>query len=168
MFNKRNKKHGFTLIELIIVIAIIAILAAIAVPAFGQIRQKSNVSADLGNARTIYSVVTAGIADETIIVPEASVTAGKWYKLTQVGEDSTKSGYNLTDNEIAGVSTPKAYQGTDFYVHMDFDGNIKIAVSSTDLSTGTGATTPEVSEVRDSVFQYVYPAPTGRYNTGSN
>ncbi|MBP3907486.1 MAG: prepilin-type N-terminal cleavage/methylation domain-containing protein, partial [Turicibacter sp.] len=69
--NKRNKKRGFTLIELIIVIAIIAILAAIAVPAFGQIRQKANVSADLGNARSIYSVVTAGIADESIIVPEA-------------------------------------------------------------------------------------------------
>ena len=46
MSKKRNKKRGFTLIELIIVIAIIAILAAIAVPAFGQIRQKANVSAD--------------------------------------------------------------------------------------------------------------------------
>ena len=57
MSKKRNKKRGFTLIELIIVIAIIAILAAIAVPAFGQIRQKANVSADLANARTIYSVL---------------------------------------------------------------------------------------------------------------
>ena len=51
MSKKSNKKRGFTLIELIIVIAIIAILAAIAVPAFGKIREKANVSADIGNAQ---------------------------------------------------------------------------------------------------------------------
>ena len=40
MSKKRNKKRGFTLIELIIVIAIIAILAAIAVPAAQPFRER--------------------------------------------------------------------------------------------------------------------------------
>ena len=84
MLKKRNKKRGFTLIELIIVIAIIAILAAIAVPAFGQIRQKSNVSADVANARTIYSTVASLVADETIKLP----TEGEEeYTLEAVGEN---------------------------------------------------------------------------------
>lgn len=60
---KINKKRGFTLIELIIVIAIIAILAAIAVPAFGNITKKANINTDIANARTIYSVATAEIAE---------------------------------------------------------------------------------------------------------
>lgn len=162
MFNKRNKKRGFTLIELIIVIAIIAILAAIAVPAFGQIRQKSNVSADLGNARTIYSVVTAGIADESIVVPSTSTV----YPLNGVGEDASTSGYDLTDTEIAGISTPKAYQGTEFFVRIDFDGNIEILVASDQPDNDVAST--DVSEETGSVVQFVYPAPTGRYNTGSN
>jgi type IV pilus assembly protein PilA len=43
---KRNKKKGFTLIELIVVIAILGILAAIAVPRFSGITDKAKVSAD--------------------------------------------------------------------------------------------------------------------------
>ncbi len=59
----KKKKSGFTLIELIIVIAIIAILAAIAIPAFGNIREKANNTTELANARTIYSVITAKVAE---------------------------------------------------------------------------------------------------------
>ena len=147
MSKKRNKKRGFTLIELIIVIAIIAILAAIAVPAFGQIRQKSNVSADIANARSIYSVVTAGIADESITVPNNAT----WYGLNSVGT----GGENLTDNELAGIAKPKAYQNTNFYVNIDFDGNIKIAVAS--ATPGQNVTSYEV-----------YPTPTGRYEDPSS
>lgn len=156
MFNKRNKKRGFTLIELIIVIAIIAILAAIAVPAFGQIRQKANVSADIGNARSIYSVVTAGIADESIIVPSQAT----WYTLDAVGGNgSTTAGSgtaeDLTDQELAGIAKPKAYQNTNFYVNIDFDGNIKIAVASS--KPGNDVTSYEV-----------YPTPEGRYANPSS
>lgn len=74
MFNKRNKKRGFTLIELIIVIAIIAILAAISVPAFGNITKKANINTDIANARTIYSVATAQIADGESVTDLDSLT----------------------------------------------------------------------------------------------
>lgn len=62
----KKKKKGFTLVELIIVIAIIAILAAIALPKFGQIRENSNVSADIATAKTIQTAVVAGVANGTI------------------------------------------------------------------------------------------------------
>ena len=61
--NLKNKKKGFTLIELIIVIAIIAILAAIAVPKFGEVRKNANRNADIANAKQIQSAVLLVIAD---------------------------------------------------------------------------------------------------------
>ncbi len=64
--NLKNKKKGFTLIELIIVIAIIAILAAVALPKFGDVRKKANISADIANAKTIQGAVTTLIADDKV------------------------------------------------------------------------------------------------------
>ena len=46
MFNNiKNKKRGFTLIELIIVIAIIAILAAIAIPKYQKSKKQAAITA---------------------------------------------------------------------------------------------------------------------------
>ena len=42
--NKKNRKKGFTLVELIVVIAIIAILAAVAVPTTMHFVEKANIS----------------------------------------------------------------------------------------------------------------------------
>ena len=137
---KINKKRGFTLIELIIVIAIIAILAAIAVPAFGQIREKANVSADTGNARSIYSVVTSLVADETIILPSTKT----YYELDSVGANaavapSNKTGIDLTKDYIAGISSPKAIQQSRFVVSLDKSGNITVEVlAKTTTAAGAG------------------------------
>ena len=68
----KKKKKGFTLIELIIVIAIIAILAAIAIPKFGEVRKKSNISADIANAKQISNAVSTVIADGTVGLPETA------------------------------------------------------------------------------------------------
>ena len=110
--NKRNKKRGFTLIELIIVIAIIAILAAIAVPAFGQIREKANVSADLGNARTIYSLVATELANDTIDISTAKTS-----------ETLSNLGVKIEPTPIV-----KTYQGYEFVVDITVDGDIQVNV----------------------------------------
>lgn len=116
---KINKKRGFTLIELIIVIAIIAILAAIAVPAFGQIREKANESTDLGNARTIYSVVVAGVANGTIDVPEV------------LGDESIEEASDLVGKGLDVTPTPQAKKSATFGYKVKVNGSVEIYVKST-------------------------------------
>lgn len=117
---KINKKRGFTLIELIIVIAIIAILAAIAVPAFGGISQKAKTNADLSNARTIYSVVTAGVAEgeisETVVFQNAAQLKN----------------YGLAE-------TPKPSSSDKEFFYSVTDGNVKIYISNSSATSATAA-----------------------------
>ena len=118
MSKKRNKKRGFTLIELIIVIAIIAILAAIAVPAFGQVSQNAKTNTDLANARTIYSVLTA-----------------------EVAEGDLANNVNITDlsglkdnTNIALDTIPKPKTGTSFKYEIT-NGSVKIYIDTTQVYT---------------------------------
>ena len=135
MLKKRNKKRGFTLIELIIVIAIIAILAAIAVPAFGKIRQNANESADLANARTIFSVVSTEIANESITLPAFDATKNesiKYYNLEAVGEGTAVS----IKSDLSETSV-KQYPNYKFVVSLDSNGDIAVGIASAEASGGT-------------------------------
>lgn len=158
MFNKRNKKRGFTLIELIIVIAIIAILAAIAVPAFGKIREKANVSSDLGTARTIYSVVTAAVADEEILLPSMSDrNTFKYYKLSSVGEVPTGATTAFSVLEATpGVGAPKAYQQYEYFVGLNNNGDVEI------IAAAKSDTAPTTNTNDDAVYT-IYPKGEDRY-----
>lgn len=145
--NKRNKKRGFTLIELIIVIAIIAILAAIAVPAFGQIRQKANASADLANARTIFSVVATQITGDEIALPSLKAdgtSQTKYYSTTFVGE-GTPVAVNMNSSELTVKQITNGY----FVVSLDTEGDIAVGYSKTNIATG-GVDTPPA----DYIFIY--------------
>jgi prepilin-type N-terminal cleavage/methylation domain-containing protein len=57
IINKRKKKKGFTLIELIAVIAILAILGAILVPKVGGYSARANTSKDLANAKQLLQAI---------------------------------------------------------------------------------------------------------------
>lgn len=46
IFPKRKKRHGFTVVELVIVIAIIAILSAVLIPTFSSVVKSANRSVD--------------------------------------------------------------------------------------------------------------------------
>lgn len=52
-----NKRHGFTLVEIMIVVAIIALLATIAVPGFLRARKRSQATRILNDLRLIDSAV---------------------------------------------------------------------------------------------------------------
>ena len=148
MLNKKYKKRGFTLIELIIVIAIIAILAAIAVPAFGKIRTKANVSADLGNARTIYSLVATELASDNIQYGTGiqNVSLECVGNVTCTTANSNPIGSVNIKAQIDPAPTVKTYQGANFVVTITADGSIQVNVKLSDNS-----------------IKQVYPTATGKY-----
>lgn len=126
---KNKKKKGFTLIELIIVIAIIAILAAIAIPKFGEVRKKANVSADISNAKQIQSAVSVVTAEGTVALPATGVTTEILYDGTSDTTDKDTTGIeNAIKNQLQGA-VPKLKaenKGNYFYVEVSDTGVVTI------------------------------------------
>ncbi len=54
---RNNRKHGFTLVEIMIVVAIIGLLAAIAIPNFVRARTTSQKNACINNLRQIDGAI---------------------------------------------------------------------------------------------------------------
>lgn len=69
------KKHGFTLIELMIVVAIIGILAAIAIPRFAELIRKSNEGACKGNLGAVRSALSIYYGDLEGTYPRDTLTS---------------------------------------------------------------------------------------------
>ena len=63
MKQKKNNKHGFTLVEIIVVLVILAILAAILIPSMVGYIKKANEKKDLTEARNVLQAVQT-YADE--------------------------------------------------------------------------------------------------------
>lgn len=111
--NKKNKKKGFTLIELIIVIAIIAILAAVALPKFGEVRLNANVKTDIANAKTIANAATT-------LFTEEKLEAGTY----TVGDTAATELNNYLQSEPQGKAGDQ--KGEDFKVVISDQGGVTV------------------------------------------
>lgn len=119
--NLKNKKKGFTLIELIIVIAIIAIIAAIAIPRFGSAAKDAKASADKANAKNIANAVTMAIAEGDITLPAAAASP---LKITIGGSDANAK---AVANLLQGTPTPESVDGvTAFTVEVTDTGDVTV------------------------------------------
>ena len=105
--------------------------------------------------------MTSAIADESITVPDSPT----WYELSSVGVSPGNINLN-TDAALNGLAKPKAYQGTNFYILIDYKGNITIAAASDKPTDQTSSTSATVTG--DSKYIQVYPTPQGRYADSKN
>lgn len=134
----KNKKKGFTLVELIVVLAILAILAAMLVPALTGYIDKANEKKAIATARqyaiAAQTVVSESYADN-IIITEITETAVKGTNKGAAFENDAdllkefkdlaefKSGdtctfkFSTTDNKMLSSSKVKAGQK-----EVTFDG----------------------------------------------
>lgn len=117
VLNKKKRKKGFTLIELIIVMAIMAILALIAVPKFVGFKEEANKKHDVTSARTI-----ANAASSKFAINNASYT--------KVELDGTGNNANAANIEALLETRPtgktKKYVDENFKVTVDSNGEVTV------------------------------------------
>ena len=107
---RKNRKAGFTLVEIMIVVAIIGLLAAIAIPSFMRARQNTQTSTCINNLRLVdgakdqwalqnNQITGAAVAEADIEpflkngVPTCPI-GGAAYNYNVVGTDPTCPNYN--------------------------------------------------------------------------
>lgn len=71
---KKNKKKGFTLVELIVVIAIIAIIAAVAVPTTISYVNKAKISTADQEATELMNTLNTAMTDLALNAPSSGIT----------------------------------------------------------------------------------------------
>lgn len=100
----KNKKKGFTLIELVVVIAILAILALILIPSITGYIAKANTAKDAANANAVYTAAQLVVAQDDTTYTDETV-AGEAIKseifstsnpLVSGSVDSTKAEIKVT------------------------------------------------------------------------
>jgi prepilin-type N-terminal cleavage/methylation domain-containing protein len=75
MQTRKNRKTGFTLVEIMIVVAIIGLLAAIAIPNFVKARTSSQTSACIANLKQIQGAIATWAMEAKKFNSSSVVTA---------------------------------------------------------------------------------------------
>lgn len=73
-----HKRHGFTIVELLIVIVVIAVLATISMVAFNGVQERARLSAHKSNLTSIVKAIELYYADNNSYPGSASGSCSTW------------------------------------------------------------------------------------------
>ena len=136
--NKKRKKTGFTLIELIIVIAIIAILAAVAVPKYLQVKEKSNIKADIATAKELADAVSGAASNSDKFDP--SKVDGKTLEqinaATDPGAGNESELWDIKSYLDGSNYTCKAKDNKGKTMYIKVDSNYSVTIKAGDNDSG--------------------------------
>lgn len=68
--DKRRRKDGFTLVEMLVVLVIMALLAAVTIPSMTGFIKDTKKKAELSEARVVYMAAQAAISDYAAMYDE--------------------------------------------------------------------------------------------------
>ena len=139
ILNKKRKKKGFTLIELVIVLAVLAIIALIAIPNFTKVRNDSLAKSDKETANQIRKMALMAIADGDI----EAATATYKVEFDSSGKYSSLSGASVTDAKdvnqmMKEVKKPQVNGKENFLIKVNGDGSVSVGYpnsGNTDFET---------------------------------
>jgi len=141
--SRRHKRHGFTIVELLIVIVVIGILAAITIVSFNGVTSKANVSKSQSDLKNMQKLVEMYKVDNGAY----PITSG--WRFTDAGGPTGGDGFIPGIVPTYASSLPRPTAGAYIYISNGTDYKImrynaipsgEWAAVPTTLIDGTGAT----------------------------
>ncbi|HAT4351003.1 TPA: type II secretion system protein [Clostridium perfringens] len=122
---KRNKKGGFTLIELTVVLAIMAIILMVIAPNFSSIKDSAKAKVDKQNCAAIERSVEMLLAEDAISSSVTNIKITSSNGNVQISGISDDTGKSKLQDLLEDLDKP---QSGDYY-NVDIENGRKVTVS---------------------------------------